>query len=151
MACLRVPFEGNSIQELFRKIDKGVIAKIPSRYSKDLYDAIKLCLTKDQKKRPTVEEMLNHPMIKKRNKDGEYMISGDTPDFILGELMNTIRLPKNLDLLIQRLPKKRYNDTKKRASSVGGKKKEDSDESFSKKGKGEGDHKLNQFIKKDIQ
>lgn len=108
MACLRVPFEGNSIQELYKKINKGIISRIPKKYSKELSDMIKLCLTKDQKKRPSVSELLEHPVITKR-------MNGNLPaqeDVIPGELWQTIKLPKNLDLLIQRLPQKKYNSSK---------------------------------------
>jgi len=118
MACLRVPFEGNSIQELYKKINKGIISRIPKKFSKELSDMIKLCLTKDQKKRPSVSELLEHPVIIKKS-GGHYEREDD---FIPGELMQTIRLPKNLDLLIQRLPQKKYRksrEKKARALSVG--------------------------------
>lgn len=123
MACLRVPFEGNSIQELYKKINKGIISRIPKKFSKELSDMIKLCLTKDQKKRPSVSELLEHPVIVK--KMGNEMPKQE--DFIPGELWQTIKLPKNLNLLIQRLPKKKYRKSSKerkpsaRAQSVGNK------------------------------
>lgn len=123
MACLRVPFEGNSIQELYKKINKGIISRIPKKFSKELSDMIKLCLTKDQKKRPSVSELLEHPVIvKKMGKD-----IARQEEAIPGELWQTIKLPKNLDLLIQRLPKKKYRKSSKerkpsaRAQSVGNK------------------------------
>jgi serine/threonine protein kinase len=108
MACLRVPFEGNSIQELYKKINKGIISRIPKKYSKELSDMIKLCLTKDQKKRPSVGELLEHPVIKTK-------MGNNIPveeDMFPGELWQTIKLPKNLDMLIQRLPQKKYRDSK---------------------------------------
>lgn len=108
MACLRVPFEGNSIQELYKKINKGIISRIPKKYSKELSDMIKLCLTKDQKKRPSVDELLEHPVIV--SKMGNTMPADE--DVIPGELWQTIKLPKNLDMLIQRLPQKKYRDSK---------------------------------------
>ena len=114
MACLKVPFQGNSIQELYKKINRGAISKIPSRYSKELTDIIKLCLTKDQKIRPTVEELLENSVV--LNKMSLYNISinkGEDKDFgMLNDLMCTIKLPKNLDQLIQKLPAKRYKSTR---------------------------------------
>lgn len=121
MACLRVPFEGNSIQELYKKINKGIISRIPKKYSKELSDMIKLCLTKDQKRRPSVSELLEHSSVIKR-------MENDMPrqeEVIPGELWQTIKLPKNLDQLIQRLPKKKYRKSSRerknntRAHSVG--------------------------------
>jgi serine/threonine protein kinase len=113
MACLRVPFEGNSIQELYKKINKGIISRIPKKYSKELSDMIKLCLTKDQKKRPSVSELLEHPVILKKMGTKIPM----QEDIIPGELWQTIKLPKNLDQLIQRLPQKKYRDSKERRNS----------------------------------
>jgi serine/threonine protein kinase len=113
MACLRVPFEGNSIQELYKKINKGIISRIPKKYSKELSDMIKLCLTKDQKKRPSVSELLDHPVIVKKMGTKIPM----QEDIIPGELWQTIKLPKNLDQLIQRLPQKKYRDSKERRNS----------------------------------
>ena len=37
MAALKVPFEGASLKDLYRKITRGIIKKIPSRYSDELY------------------------------------------------------------------------------------------------------------------
>lgn len=113
MACLRVPFEGNSIQELYKKINKGIISRIPKKYSKELTEMIKLCLTKNPKKRPSVSELLEHPVI--LNKSGGQF--DEEEDYFPGELMETIRLPKNLDLLIQRLPQKKYRKSIDKKSS----------------------------------
>lgn len=115
MASLSVPFQGNSIQELYKKITRGSYSKIPTRYSSELTEIIKLCLTKDQNRRPTVEELLEHPII--QAKISLYNIEirkGNDEDFGLldGDLMGTIKLPKNLNLLIQRLPKKRYESSR---------------------------------------
>ena len=115
MASLRVPFEGNSIQELYRKINKGVIAKIPSRYSKELYSMIKICLTKDPKKRPSVGELLEHDVVLSKMKSAGIELV--EPNEFPVDLMNTIKLPRNLDQLIQRLPQKRYGNG--RAVSAG--------------------------------
>lgn len=114
MCTLRVPFEGNSIQELYKKINRGVISKIPDKYSADLTNMIKLCLTKDQKKRPTVEELLEHEIIQMKMKlYNIQIVKGEDQNFgLLNDLMGTIKLPKNLDQLIQRLPKKRYNSVR---------------------------------------
>jgi NIMA (never in mitosis gene a)-related kinase len=114
MCTLKVPFEGNSIQELYKKINRGVISKIPDKYSPELTSIIKLCLTKDQKKRPNVEELLEHETIQMKMKQYDIQIvKGEDHNFgLLNDLMGTIKLPKNLDQLIQRLPKKRYNSVR---------------------------------------
>jgi NIMA (never in mitosis gene a)-related kinase len=116
MACLSVPFQGNSIQELYKKITRGTFAKIPTRYSTDLSNMIKLCLTKDQTRRPNVEELLEHSIVLEKMKlyDIKFEQKNNQDDFGLlgGDLMGTIKLPRNLNLLIQKLPKQRYESSR---------------------------------------
>lgn len=45
---------------------RGIYPKIPSRYSEDLSDAIKLMIQVEPGARPTCEELLKMPMIYKR-------------------------------------------------------------------------------------
>lgn len=110
LAAQRVPFEGNSIQELYRKIDRGIVSKIPSRYSRELYNMIKLCLTRDQKRRPTVAQLLRHPIVRQKMQERNMELVKHEGG--LNQLMNTIKLPKNMDLLINRLPKKKYTSVR---------------------------------------
>ena len=133
MACLKVPFEGNSIQELYKKINKGIIAKIPMKYSQDVTSIIKLCLTKDQRRRPTVSELLEHPTVLKKMEEYGIRIErrDELPGEVLGEMMGTIKLPKNLNLLIQQLPKSKYNSH--RALSAGNKRDSLPQNAFKKK------------------
>lgn len=116
LAAQRVPFEGNSIQELYRKIDRGIFGRIPSRYSKELYNIIKLCLTKDEKRRPTVAQLLRHRIIKEQMEKRNVILSKEEGG--INKLMNTIKLPKNMDQLIDRLPRKKYQSSRSRATSV---------------------------------
>ena len=111
MASLKVPFQGNSIRELYKKMSRGLTAKIPARYSKELYDVIKLCLTRNQNKRPTAEELLKHPILIKKNKSCKFMKPGKGFNCVPFNIMGTIRLPDNLDLLIQQLPQQRYSES----------------------------------------
>lgn len=110
LAAQRVPFEGKSIQDLYRKIDRGIVSKIPSRYSRELYDLIKLCLTRDQKRRPTVAQLLRHPVIRQKMQERNMEIVKQEGG--INQLMNTIKLPKNMDMLIKRLPKKKYSSVR---------------------------------------
>lgn len=121
MAAQRVPFEAKSIQELYKKIDRGLVSRIPSRYSSDLYQFIKLCLITDQKKRPTVAQLLRHPIIQAKIIEKNIEVAKTQGN--MAQLMNTIKLPKNMDLLINRLPKKKYDSVKKRANSFDASKK----------------------------
>lgn len=53
MAALRVPFQGVSLQDLYKKIKRGFFKKIPSNYSEELYSIIQLMLTKNPSRRPS--------------------------------------------------------------------------------------------------
>lgn len=61
-----MPFEGNSLQDLYKKVTRGIINKIPSSFSEDLYQMIKLCLTTDPKQRPSIDQLLGHPVVMKK-------------------------------------------------------------------------------------
>lgn len=58
MCSLRVPFQGVSLQDLYRKIKRGFINWIPASYSDELYEIIKIMMTKDHKERPSADELL---------------------------------------------------------------------------------------------
>lgn len=66
VAALRVPFQGKNIRDLFEKIQFGVLPMLPKGYSVDLYRFIKKCLTKEIAKRPTVDQLLDDPLIQIR-------------------------------------------------------------------------------------
>ncbi len=106
MAALKVPFNGVSLQDLFKNINRGIIKRVPKKYSNDLYNIIKLMLTKSPTKRPTASQLLAHPLVKKR------LMNFNLVDFNkekkeLDELMATIVVPRNLSKLNKRLPKKK--------------------------------------------
>ena len=39
----------------------------PKKWSKDMREFVKICLTKDPKERPSAEELLEHPFMKDAN------------------------------------------------------------------------------------
>lgn len=59
------PFFGNSKDEIYHNIQKQPLKfQNESLLSKDCIDFIKMCLQKNAKNRPTVDEMFDHPWIK---------------------------------------------------------------------------------------
>ena len=107
MISLLVPFQGDSLQDLFLKINKGTVRRINKRYSQDLWDMILLLLTNDPKKRPSSFELAQHPLlIPKYKKYGVSTIINKIKDKDQ-ILLNTILIPKNLKKLETRLPKKK--------------------------------------------
>ena len=91
---------------LFQKVQRGQYEKITDYYSQDLRVVIGLCLTVNQSKRPTAEQLLNNNIVKKNT----YMLSQpinyktfksydserNSNQFVL---LSTIKMPKNLKYL----------------------------------------------------
>ena len=64
MCCLKLPFESNNIAQLSIKIMKGNYEPIPNRYSKNMSSLLKRMLNIDQKLRPSINEVLQSPLLK---------------------------------------------------------------------------------------
>lgn len=105
VASLKMPFEAGSLQELYKKLMRGVIERIPPRYSDDLYSFIKLLLARDPRSRPDVREITAMPVFKSR------MQAYCGLDLVrqkhdMDKLMETIVVPRNLKQLGGNLPRK---------------------------------------------
>ena len=66
MMTFKMPFNAQSLPLLSIKINRGVYSPPPSVYSAELRDILKRCLTQDPEKRPSVNEILQLPIIKDR-------------------------------------------------------------------------------------
>lgn len=85
---------------------RGIIQKIPSNYSENLYQVIQLMLQQDPRKRPTASQLLKNPIINQK------LVENGLVDFVeihknLGQLMETIVIPGKLQNLQNHLPKKK--------------------------------------------
>ena len=68
MITFRPPFQEQSMEELYRKVIRGIYPKISSKYPEDLSDVIKLMIQVEPGARPTWEELLKMPwFIKELN------------------------------------------------------------------------------------
>ena len=106
MACLRVPFRGTSIHQLYLNIKKGKYEEIPKIYSNDLKYIIKSILCLDPAKRPSAEDLLNSEIIKRKIK--EIGINNlENKESAL--LMKTIKIPNNISQINLQLPQKQYS------------------------------------------
>ena len=115
MLTLRPPFRAESMEGLYNKVIKGHYPKIGDRYSSDISDIIKMLLKVNPSDRPTCAQILKHPIIKKRLeffKANENIEDIDSMDE--GVLLQTIRIPKNVLFLADKLPGSNYNKKKKR-------------------------------------
>ena len=68
MMTFKMPFSANSFPILVVKILRGNYTPPPTIYSKDLREIIDKCLIVDYGKRPTIQQILNFPIIQNRLK-----------------------------------------------------------------------------------
>ena len=117
MVALSPPFTARDMKGLYNRVIKGVYPKIPSQYTSDLSSMIGLLLQVDPKKRPSTEQILHMPVfIAKYNesKSDSQGLFGNEPLDLIG----TIKVPKNLSLLAERLPASQYETDKKAAIKI---------------------------------
>ena len=114
MCALNPPFRAQSMEELFKKVVRGYYPDISNKYSKDLSEILKLMIQIEVGARPSCDELINMPIIKKRieffnNKNSQNDIKDENNDSINNkELLKTIRVPKNISNLSRNLPKPNY-------------------------------------------
>mgnify|MGYP000924579216 CR=1 FL=1 len=106
MAALRPPFRANDLEELKRKVMKGIFERIPAKYSNELNEIISLCLRTAPIVRPSCEQLLTHPIVLKNSRISELDPVEESQRL---PLLSTIRVPKNLKVLSSQLPKPNYD------------------------------------------
>lgn len=94
IATLRPPFLANDFPSLSKKVNQGYCDPIPVIYSKRLSDVIKNCLRVNMKDRPSAAELLNDTVFQFMQSTEEGSVN----------LLNTIRCPRVLKLIQQKLP-----------------------------------------------
>ena len=107
---LRPPFRADDMAGLYRKVLRGVYSRIPEHFSSELGDVCKSLIQVQASVRPTCEQILAMPAVIRM---GEQLFMDDFYDDIeespgRNELLSTIRVPKNLLYLTDRLPKPSY-------------------------------------------
>ncbi len=105
---LKPPFRAQSMEALNQRVQKGVYPKIPSIYSEDLSNLIKLLLQVNPKKRPSCDEILRLPIIRKKMEELQLEEDPEKTSLAGNALLGTIQLPKNLRILREKLPKPNY-------------------------------------------
>ena len=103
MCTLNPPFTDTSMQGLSKKVMKGVYSSIPARYSKDLSSLIATLLQVSPGKRPSCSQILHMPALE------EHLLDEDDYE-ICQELLNTIKFPRNIKAMNNKLPKSQYKD-----------------------------------------
>ena len=112
MLTLHPPFRAENMDGLYQKVMKGKYPKINERYSSDISELLNLLFRIDSNKRPSCEDILKHPLLKKRL---EFFKSNTEKEIDLqnideNTLLKTIKIPKNLLFLTNKLPKANYEN-----------------------------------------
>jgi NIMA (never in mitosis gene a)-related kinase len=110
MITLLPPFRANSMQGLATKVTKGVYDPISSRYSADLQQMVKSCLQVNCEKRPSCDQILATPgLLNHLTGTLEELAFEEESDCSeVDSLLQTIRCPRNLGQITERLPKAQY-------------------------------------------
>ena len=99
------------MQALHKAVQKGVLEPLPTHFSPDLTVILKTMIVTNAEQRLSAKEILEHPLLKKRclkyypdQYENETFV--DYKDQSL--LLKTIRMTKNMNSLINRLPNANY-------------------------------------------
>ncbi|MCQ2819794.1 MAG: protein kinase [archaeon] len=114
MITLRPPFRAENMEGLYNKVIKGNFSKIPERFSSDLQTILNALLKVQPEARPSCDQILKMPIIQKRI---EYFKSYSSEDISEDQsLLQTIRMPKNILFLSDKLPKPNYESSQAKSS-----------------------------------
>ena len=108
MCTLKVPFEARSLQELRNKVLAGRYPALPPQYSREMQQTIAACLDQNPDRRPSMDQILNSSAVLSRldllpMEGGVGGLMGQR-----GGLLDTIKVPKNLQQLKGKLPPAQY-------------------------------------------
>ena len=122
MLTLHPPFRAKDMEQLYNRVIKGQYKKIGEKYSEDMNEIIDFLLKVKPKDRPNCDEILKHPIIKKRLEF--FQVQAGENDTMMdnideGVLLRTIRIPKNIIFLSDNLPEKNYEKSKSHSKAMG--------------------------------
>ncbi|CAK58779.1 unnamed protein product (macronuclear) [Paramecium tetraurelia] len=103
MAALKPPFRAEDMEGLYKKVIRGLYPKLPSQYSQDLQNVIRMMLQVQTNLRPTSYALTELPYF---NRFKTHIIDDQS------KLLNTIIFPKNQISIANMLPKANYNNHK---------------------------------------
>jgi NIMA (never in mitosis gene a)-related kinase len=115
MITLKPPFRAEDMEGLYKKVIRGSYTRIPTQYSQDLSNLIRALLQTDPNLRPNCDKILMMPSVIKHLSE----VAMIETDECIPELLRTIKIPKNMHYLTDKLPKPNYVPLKYRRSNFG--------------------------------
>ena len=110
-AALQPPFRANDMSALYRKVMRGDYPPLPIIYSADLNALIKAMLQVSPTLRPNCDKLLALPIVSRNTAIDSSAYNTDSQS-----LLGTIKLPRNLTSLSERLPAPAYGKKPRNAS-----------------------------------
>lgn len=103
MVALHPPFRAEDMEGLYRKVLRGQYPRIPPHFSHDLSELIGVLLQVNPRHRPSVDQLLQLPVMRRHDTSG---LGDCSPS---SDLLSTIKLPKNIIDFSAYLPKPQYH------------------------------------------
>lgn len=119
MCALKPPFRAENMRGLQYKITQGTYQPIPCQYSKELTNLIKEMLNVSPTLRPSLTKILEDPFVASKVEDISEKISTKIPTrppLVHGCMLDTIKMPRNIKVLKEILPKANYGVSKGKSS-----------------------------------
>jgi serine/threonine protein kinase len=111
LCALMPPFRAQTMDGLYKKVLRGLYDRIPACYSSELSKVIAMCLNVNPNMRPDCERLLAHPLFIAKMNEAELDNMKKIPAHI--DLLNTIKVPTDLNNLAKILPKPKYKSSSK--------------------------------------
>jgi len=105
MISLKPPFTADDMQGLFKKVNKGSIARIPENFSNELWAMVKYLLQVNPSARPNCEQIISLPIFAKKF---EKLFPEDHSQMIRIFFLGLLSFLKTSLYLPERLPKQNY-------------------------------------------
>jgi len=118
MITLLPPFRATSMQALSQKVVRGIYDPIPSHFSIDLTQMVRSTIQVTPKNRPSCDKILAQPGLL-NHLTGTLENLDVSPDRKTSNenLLSTIRCPRNLGMITDKLPRAQYSPLKKSKST----------------------------------
>jgi NIMA (never in mitosis gene a)-related kinase len=118
MCCLKPPFRGNSMEQVYNKVIKGQYERIPETFSKELRSLISILLQVNPANRPNIDQVitiLGNFKVDSTTKNKDLLSKEPAESFSCDSyLLNTIRVPRNIREINALMPKPNYQSRNKR-------------------------------------
>lgn len=118
MITLLPPFRAQSMQALATKVTRGAYDRVPAHFSADLSQMVKSCLQVMPSNRPSCDKILATPGLLNHLTGTLENLDIDTENQESNDLLKTIRCPRNLNMMTDRLPAPQYQSKMKRCNSM---------------------------------